>query len=842
METQRSASKPSKIRWSFWNAPLAVLFLAAVGQAVGHMLHDYPPKLALQRLLAGDAAGAADILGSLFGRMVGRDWLFTAFVVATLGFVWLEREGIARFFRSMYTGVSLVVLSTLAILAGVLVPQIDGFEDPEKRVNLEREHEKYRLYAEQGYLRPDQKLDGHTQYEQFRWAEGYFIYHLMHLYGFGMPEAKLPEGVADGLERYGRRYGQAEVQNREKAMLAATAGLEKTQEIGAWINAHEDFLWRFFKVATLLELNRAYKSNWFAALLFMLATSVTLNSLKGGPRRFLSIEKLGYNLAHMGMLTLLAGGFVSSLTTDRGILQLDLRDQRPQDTYLRHFDPRQRAQMPFGVTLEHFARKEWRALEVYFEGDSFSSKVPSYTLWPGRTIDLDYVPDESREGELRPRLRIAVEALHDRAEVHLPTIHEAPADDRETDEFPIAVIRTGSLQDPGVEDSGWLLPESPKPTLEDPVGRWRLHAAFGTDPQSVFPRDEGVLGDLLVSLAAHDVQPVAYDLVEQGALAVQGGYEVEVLAATANFRVSGSEPVLDPRPLAEQPLGVPAVRVRVSSASGESEERWLIQGIDPVEYNLQAGYAFPELVLRLAWDAWRAPGPPRFVLDWGVERELTLTDEQGEARAIALGQPLPIPGPTRVFVDDVLVRPVFESLNLKFLPPTESPAGSWEADFYSRDPRGLELLVTTDPDTPQASVQTFQMTTSEEFASNFAQSADGSFQLRFFENSAGFPYEWRSVLQVHERDGQGAWQPVDFGPDKKAREIRVNDYLQYRGYRFFQTGADPEIPTYSGIGVVYDPGIPIVLAGMYTVIAGTVVAFLVRPVVLARRKRRAEAV
>ena len=65
----------------------------------------------------------------------------------------------------------------------------------------------------------------------------------------------------------------------------------------------------------------------------------------------------------------------------------------------------------------------------------------------------------------------------------------------------------------------------------------------------------------------------------------------------------------------------------------------------------------------------------------------------------------------------------------------------------------------------------------------------------------------------------------------------MNDYLVYRGYRFFQTNADARVPSYSGIGVVYDPGIPYVLYGMWLTIFGTVVAFLLRPIAETRAKR-----
>ncbi len=97
------------------------------------------------------------------------------------------------------------------------------------------------------------------------------------------------------------------------------------------------------------------------------------------------------------------------------------------------------------------------------------------------------------------------------------------------------------------------------------------------------------------------------------------------------------------------------------------------------------------------------------------------------------------------------------------------------------------------------------------------------------------PYEWRSVLSIIERDADGAPYKVPPGSEQD-REIRVNDYFKWKGYRFFQTNASADLPNYSGIGVVYDPGIPLVLLGMYTIIAGTVIAFLIRPIVLARKQ------
>jgi cytochrome c biogenesis protein ResB len=146
----------------------------------------------------------------------------------------------------------------------------------------------------------------------------------------------------------------------------------------------------------------------------------------------------------------------------------------------------------------------------------------------------------------------------------------------------------------------------------------------------------------------------------------------------------------------------------------------------------------------------------------------------------------------------------------------------------------------THPGTEREHVEEVTMSTSEIGRANVWFTGDERFALVFLENTEGFPFDWRSVLAVWETDADGRPYKVDAG-SKSEREIRVNDYFTYRGYRFFQTNATPEDPTYSGIGVVYDPGIPIVLLGMYTIIAGTILAFMVRPIVLSWRRKEASA-
>lgn len=60
----------------------------------------------------------------------------------------------------------------------------------------------------------------------------------------------------------------------------------------------------------------------------------------------------------------------------------------------------------------------------------------------------------------------------------------------------------------------------------------------------------------------------------------------------------------------------------------------------------------------------------------------------------------------------------------------------------------------------------------------------------------------------------------DNGQVLKQEEIRVNEPMFYGGHRFYQTDYDPKNPVYSGIGVTYNPGLTLIYAGFYLLVAG----------------------
>ena len=821
--TEKETKPPFK--WGFASAGGVILLMLVVGQVAGNLLSRWPPTRGLLRSM-GAFSGQGRFEGGVMDAMRMKDWLFAAFILAAIAVAWINRRAILRFFRTMQTGVMLIVLTTIAILTGVLVPQIEGFEDPEQHVSATNRAE---------------------ELNKFEWAEGYFFYHLTHLYGMGMPKAELPPGAADGLVRFGRVYGEEEEKNRKVQMMAAVSGMAKTQEIEDFIKSHRSGLATAFKVCTALDLNRTYKSSWFATLIWMLGIGVLINTFRYPLRVLFTFEKAGFFVTHVGMLTLLSGGMVSNLFTDRGILELRLGEP-PEDTYYRHYRFDKRARMPFAVKLDRFARKEWKAIDVQFFDANLKSKPPRYTVWNGRTIPLDWQPDA--EGEYHPQIELRVRDVHDHARVNEPLVHEGKADDGGPTlpiaqfDAPLPRRNAGHGEHPTTAETpaGRHTLFAPSGQLWiDPDAKFRLGVAHGIDPKGAFPAEgDDAFGTLWIDVLTEVPAPAQPFRIHIGdELKLGGGFELVVRNATRNFvpgrdtdKVSG-----DKRPLAEQPDGFRAVWIELIPPGGKEHELRLVsQDLDPVEYGLQEKYKYgKELVVRLQWDPWSEEGPPRYIFSWDAAGNAKLTPQAGPEVPVTIGQTLDLPGNAGLVLQNLFERARFEK-SIDFL-PSKVEADGFDPAFYESDARGIVLDVVHFPHTDKEQLETVRMATSEDGQADFWQSGDDRFAIRFVENVEGFPFDWRSVLSIVEKDANGNPYVVDCGTLKE-REIRVNDYFKYKGYRFFQTNANPKDPTYSGIGVVYDPGIEIVLLGMYTIIAGTILAFTVRPIVRAQRRAK----
>ncbi|HUR28591.1 MAG TPA: hypothetical protein VM509_10420, partial [Planctomycetota bacterium] len=378
----------------------------------------------------------------------------------------------------------------------------------------------------------------------------------------------------------------------------------------------------------------------------------------------------------------------------------------------------------------------------------------------------------------------------------------------------------------------------------DPAGKFRLGASHGGDARAMFPAE----GDQAFATLWIDVRTAGLELPQPyrirlgDRLELPKGYHVTVHAATRDYRPgrdSAEKGPGDARPLAEQPDGFRAVWLEIESSDGREPERRLISEItDPVDNGDQQDFHFSEVVVHLRWDRWTEAGSPRFVLSWDATGNAQLLPESGAGVAVHVGDTLDLPGETKLVLKGLFERARLEK-SIEFI-PGRVEADGFDPSFYESDARGIVLDVVHFPRTSKQTVETVRLATSGEARANLWQSGDDRIAIQFVENDEGFPFDWRSLLKVVEKDAAGNSHVVDCGTPKE-REIRVNDYFKYKGYRFFQTNADPKRPGYSGIGVVYDPGIEFVLLGMYTIIAGTVLAFIVRPIVRAQKRAKVNA-
>ena len=90
--------------------------------------------------------------------------------------------------------------------------------------------------------------------------------------------------------------------------------------------------------------------------------------------------------------------------------------------------------------------------------------------------------------------------------------------------------------------------------------------------------------------------------------------------------------------------------------------------------------------------------------------------------------------------------------------------------------------------------------------------------LAFASNKDKETKYWKSQVSILDPSGQIS----------KQANIQVNQPLYYKGYRFYQTDYDPKNPRYSGIGVSHVPGLYIVYAGFYLMMAGILIMFYFR--------------
>ena len=350
---------------------------------------------------------------------------------ALLSFRW---SFVMQFFRSIKVGVAALILIGVGSTIGVLFQQEDvnsplpaGAVEKLASLGIDDSGEGWPRDARQAY----------GVYQDFRQAQGFFIYHLVDALGFhdslGVAGRIDEDAIAKKIDNLDKRLPELTSRFGEEFAVALRAQSEtglktrgKNAEIEEFV-ANNDATWfTIFYWADRLDFNRAYRSDWFAALWALLFFSILSNTFRGGWRRLLRFDKLGFVLSHAGMLLIIIGGLLGRIYEERGILNIHIgEDASTWETWSRErlaFGSHQRpasnvfpatlfAGDPFLVRLDAFRADQHDVLDVFYVNREYNDKgevtavteefqlaeQPKHRVYAGQTLHYDWGELDGKE-------------------------------------------------------------------------------------------------------------------------------------------------------------------------------------------------------------------------------------------------------------------------------------------------------------------------------------------------------------------------------------------------------------------------------------------------------------
>jgi hypothetical protein len=631
----------------------------------------------------------------------------------------------------------------------------------------------------------------------------------------------------------------------------------KNAEIRVLEEQWDDLWFSTFLWADRLDLRRAYRSDWYSVLWTVLFLGVFSNTFRGGWRRLLKWQKWGFVVTHAGVLLVIVGGFHGRLSEKRGILELNIGERAGVFTLFKPDADGSRTMRftepsllfahgdPFEVRLDDFRADHHDVLDVIYavrgpsgalERKEFELADPKVRVFEGKSANYDW---GETGGDRRPWMRLEVLEHAPKSEHRFELREALPGEPA----MPLAKVRIDDadgasrsrvLADLGTGDA--VVYHDPgsgtKVRLRSVVDRAEAEALL------LAGGEEPAWGELRLPPRAIDEQPQTLDVRPgtRGAFTLgEQTFQIEVLEVMPDFhmlmdREAGR--IEDIPPPSRVLADLSAAEVLITGPDGTEERRWVLQ-----QDFARDDLVFPDLALLFRWAPWGGPADTRVEL-FATEDTL-LAGYSGDPASL---HELPEVDPGVAVADGA--RLVVEQGYPRGTAEDAFDAVD-EADFFHPAPPSVRVRATMlDRAGPEAGwserVEEFVMyagfdqgrgqTRALQYIGPDGRQRDVVLRFREDRDPGQLPVEWQSRLAILRRDADGSLARVDGG------DIRVNDYFHFEGFRFFQTSHKPEDPTYSGIGVVYDPGIETVLTGLYMVMFGTMWVFLIQPLITRRHR------
>ncbi|MBI3817626.1 MAG: hypothetical protein HY286_02960 [Planctomycetes bacterium] len=820
-------------------------------------------------------------LGTGLRAWASNEWHLTTstivFVVsgslAAVSFLVLSWRAVFEFFLSIRVGVAILVFFLLGSILSVLIPPRDPnahrYDENGRRLSADEQETKFK--------------------DDFAWATGYFLYHVTHLYGIGMPATKLPfeeENSADSpleptsrpkmsnpLERVGRHYGERVAKQEESGMRTAFNGRARGIEIQKFIFENRGFFDGFYEFSRKSQLSGtdtakgAWASDWFSTLTGLLFLIVLTNTFRRGIARsiaqgspgfgFISKlpaallwdlkslltprDRIGFLVTHLGVMTAITGGFWLRLTEERGVVRLSLY---PPMSPNEEFIPRESSsfqtydyrrlffgtpERPFAVRLDKFHADYRDNIEVKFIQDPPSRSMASYShfeIWKGRQMPFEY--DDQGRGE--PKTVVRVLEHWPRASIGFDLAERTEGEDPSNDferQGPALKVRYEYQNN---QFEGFLVANGDFQSVFDkvPGARIRYESAINAaeqDAKLAMPFEGDALGTIHIFTQASPLKPAAtVPIAKNGTFKFKtskGDASVKILNALPDARLIADPvsnkmiPALGKTPLEMQrPTDGGVLLEIVDSQNRMVKTEWYYENEEESNDPDHGVFIVDGMRARVhvTWDHWRSPAVHRYrmVSAPGLPLKIVKIGDRN-SREVKVGEVVTLDNGLGFLVGKRADRP-------KVVPVIDQVQGDANNGllFFDDSPPAARIEVDGPEGKKEFMIGAVAFADTAIYANRIA--------IRIFENESELPKEWKSKLDFLEKNpATGAWEI------QNSQTIRVNDYAFYRGFRFFQTDANKQLPGYSGVGVVFDPGIETVIYGMWAIVAGVAYVFLLKP-------------
>ena len=595
---------------------------------------------------------------------------------------------------------------------------------------------------------------------------------------------------------FGEEKGQRE---REKAVgqLRATADEAVARDLA---RAVPGFFGALYRIASALRLTDLYSAWWFIGLFYLLAANLVVGAVV---RRKPSVRNLGFHGAHLGLVVVVLGATVGAFTSSRGVMPMSVGES--DSRYVRQH-PMAALPLGFSVRLDRFDTlyHEDLAIELLGSGGedphhgmSMGGLRSTEKLELGKSFELtdpgtgsswSLTMAEITEGTELQRTYVPAAAGDAPAAVRMELRHLGAAEAQ--------------------FDDLWI--SSVDPVYVSPDNGFKVQvqagALPGPDGASIGCPVPGVVGSFVLEQQGGGalVAPV-----EVGTTVAHGGLSVTFEEVVPDFRVGKTEGRPD-----EYPRN-PVLKTRIEGPDGHSGDFLFFSDSRLQGFTQLPWEGFEGL---FEYDLWCTPTAARVLLrvdSAGSAAALIQGPEgPGELVALAEGRRLDLPGGGSVSVSEIL------------------PAAAEETQLIRSEPGapGAHTALRIHIDGPGDDTERWLLSNSPHGAMMLADDAGSGFALLLADNTARPPRDWRSHLTFLE-EGEKAGGGV----------TEVNVPVLYKGFRFFQSDADPRRPDYSGLQVVYDPAWPLVASGLWLLLLGICWCFYVQPLFDRRRRQTGEA-